>query len=138
MERHKELRLTQTELAEKTSLTQTYLSMLERGKFEPTAPTIISLAVALDLSADELLGIRGKKIINLKEGEDVENKKKFIEELGTILMMYSKEKVKEFKYIVENSKEFVEIIYINDSVKYINITGDSCIAGFFANTLNYI
>lgn len=60
-ERRKELRLTQTELAEKTSLTQTYLSMLERGKFEPTAPTIVSLAVALDLSADELLGISGTK-----------------------------------------------------------------------------
>ncbi|MCM1232855.1 MAG: helix-turn-helix domain-containing protein [Ruminococcus flavefaciens] len=60
-ERRRELRLTQTELAKKTSLTQTYLSMLERGRFEPTAPTIIRLAVALELSADELLGINDTK-----------------------------------------------------------------------------
>ena len=57
----------------------------------------------------------------------MENKKKFIEELGGILMMYSREKVEEFKYITENSKEFVEITYTNGSGKYVNITGDLCI-----------
>lgn len=55
--RREELGLTQTELAEKTKLQQGYISRVERGKFEPTAPTIISLAVALEISADELLGI---------------------------------------------------------------------------------
>lgn len=58
----------------------------------------------------------------------MENKKKFVEKLGVILMMYSREKVKELKYIKENSREFVEITYTNGSSKYVNITSDSCIA----------
>ena len=58
----------------------------------------------------------------------MENKKKFVEELGKILMMYSREKVEELKYINENSKEFVEITYTNRSVRYVNITGDSCVS----------
>ncbi len=58
----------------------------------------------------------------------MENKKKFIEGLGKILMMYSREEVKELKYIKENSIEFAEITYTNGSSKYVNITGDSCIA----------
>ena len=58
----------------------------------------------------------------------MENKKKFVEKLGVILMMYSMEKVKELKYIKENSREFVEITYTNGSSKYVNITGNSCIA----------
>lgn len=57
----------------------------------------------------------------------MENKKKFIEKLGGILMMYSREKVIELKYIKDDSDEFVEIICTNCK-KYINITGDSCIA----------
>lgn len=57
----------------------------------------------------------------------MENKKKFVEKLGVILMMYSREKVIELKYIKDNSDEFLEIICTNYN-KYINITGDSCIA----------
>ena len=57
----------------------------------------------------------------------MENKKKFIEELGKILMLYSREKVIELKYIKDNSDEFLEITCTNYK-KYINITGDSCIA----------
>ena len=58
----------------------------------------------------------------------MDNKKKFVEGLGTLFMMYSREKVKEFKYFEEDSKELVEITYANDSCKYVNITGDSCIS----------
>ena len=58
----------------------------------------------------------------------MDNKKKFIEELGKIFKMYSREKVEEFKYFIEDSKEFVEITYTNRSVKYVNITGDSCVS----------
>lgn len=57
----------------------------------------------------------------------MENKKRFVEELGTILLMYSKEKVNELKYIRDGSDEFVEIICVGYK-KRINITGDSCIA----------
>ncbi|MDE5854051.1 MAG: hypothetical protein K2H19_03210 [Ruminococcus sp.] len=58
----------------------------------------------------------------------MKNKKKFIEKLGEILMMYSREKVTELKYIKEDSREYAEITYTNGSSKYVNITGDSCIA----------
>ena len=55
--RRKEMKLTQEELAEKTELSQGYISQLEKSGFDPTAPVIIKLAVALEMSADELLGI---------------------------------------------------------------------------------
>ncbi len=59
--RRKELGMTQVELAVKTELSQPYISMLEKGTFAPTAPTIISLAAVLAMSADELLGINDVK-----------------------------------------------------------------------------
>ncbi|MDE5620766.1 MAG: hypothetical protein K2O29_03075 [Ruminococcus sp.] len=58
----------------------------------------------------------------------MENKKKFIEELGTILMMYSREEVEKLEYIKTDDEELVCIIYINGHKKYANIRGDSCIA----------
>ncbi|MCM1232051.1 MAG: helix-turn-helix domain-containing protein [Ruminococcus flavefaciens] len=58
--RRKELGLTQKELASEVKLSQNYLSELEKDKFNPTAP-IIRLAVALKMSADELLGINETK-----------------------------------------------------------------------------
>lgn len=53
--RRKELRMTQVELALKTHLSQGYISQLERDGFNPTAPVIMRLASALDLSIDRLL-----------------------------------------------------------------------------------
>lgn len=53
--------MTQVELALKTGLSQGYLSQLEKSRFDPTAPVIIALAKALEISADELLGINDKK-----------------------------------------------------------------------------
>ena len=55
--RRKELGLTQKELASEVKLSQNYLSELEKDKFNPTAPVIVKLAVALTMSADELLGM---------------------------------------------------------------------------------
>ena len=57
----------------------------------------------------------------------MENKRRFVEELGTVLLMYSREKVNELKYVRDGSDEFVEIICTNYR-KRIDITGDSCIA----------
>lgn len=59
--RRRELGMTQVELRAKTGLSQGYISMLEKGIFDPTAPVIIKLAVALNTSADELLGINDVK-----------------------------------------------------------------------------
>ncbi|MDE5619328.1 MAG: hypothetical protein K2O29_01655 [Ruminococcus sp.] len=58
----------------------------------------------------------------------MENKKKFIEELGTILMMYSREEVEKLEYIKNDGVELVCIIYTNGYKKCVNIWGDSCIA----------
>ncbi len=58
----------------------------------------------------------------------MDNKEKFVEQLGLILMMYSRESVRELKYIKKDSMELVEISYTGGNKRYINITGDSCIA----------
>ncbi len=62
--RRDELRLTQEELALKAQLSQPYLSQLEKGTFDPTAPMIVRLAVALEMSADELLGMNDVKKVS--------------------------------------------------------------------------
>ncbi|MDE5765458.1 MAG: helix-turn-helix domain-containing protein [Ruminococcus sp.] len=59
--RREELKLTQEEFALKAGISQPYLSQLEKGAFDPTAPVIVRLAVALTMSADELLGINDVK-----------------------------------------------------------------------------
>ena len=59
--RRKELGLTQKKLASEVKLSQNYLSELEKDKFNPTAPIIVRLAVALTMSADELLGMNDIK-----------------------------------------------------------------------------
>ena len=56
-----ERRMTQIELAKKAGLSQSYLSDLEKNKFNPTISIIIGIAVALDVSVDGLLGLNDKK-----------------------------------------------------------------------------
>lgn len=51
----KERGWTQEELAERSGLTQQYLSDLERGKRNPTIVTIYEIAQALDVSHLDLL-----------------------------------------------------------------------------------
>ena len=47
---------TQAELAEKTGLPQSSISEWENGTKMPTAPAIIKLCDAFEITADELLG----------------------------------------------------------------------------------
>lgn len=60
-ERLKALRLecgmTQTELAKKSNLATSCIAMIELGKREPSANTLICLSQALGVSADYLLGL---------------------------------------------------------------------------------
>jgi len=56
--------MTQVELASKAGLSQGYLSELEKDKFNPTAPIIMGIAVALDVSVDRLLGINDVKKVS--------------------------------------------------------------------------
>lgn len=53
--RREELGLTQPELAEKTKLTQGYISRVEHDVYVPRAATLMVLAFALDLSPNALL-----------------------------------------------------------------------------------
>lgn len=60
-ERLKALRLecgmTQTELAKKSNLATSCIAMIELGRREPSANTLICLSQALEVSADYLLGL---------------------------------------------------------------------------------
>jgi transcriptional regulator with XRE-family HTH domain len=51
---------TQIVLAKKTGLTQALVSSYERGRLRLNAEMLIRFARALDVSADEILGIAGK------------------------------------------------------------------------------
>jgi transcriptional regulator with XRE-family HTH domain len=53
----KERGFTQVELAEKVGLIQVLISDYERGKLRPYADVVARFARALDVSADELLGL---------------------------------------------------------------------------------
>ena len=64
----------------------------------------------------------------MKGGGNMENKKEFVEKLGTILIMYSREKITKLEYINANGEELVRITFTNGYKKYVNIWGDSCIA----------
>ena len=57
----KERGFTQIELADKTGISQPVLSDYERGKLRPHPQTIVQLARALQVSADELLGLERPK-----------------------------------------------------------------------------
>jgi transcriptional regulator with XRE-family HTH domain len=53
----KERGYTQVELAEKTGVVQVIISDYERGKLRPHPDMIVRLAKAMQISADELLGL---------------------------------------------------------------------------------
>jgi transcriptional regulator with XRE-family HTH domain len=53
----KERGFTQVELAEKTEVIQSIISDHERGKLRPNHEMIVKIATALQISADELLGM---------------------------------------------------------------------------------
>lgn len=53
--RREELGLTQPELAEKTKLTQGYISRVEHDVYVPRAATLMVLAFALDLAPNAFL-----------------------------------------------------------------------------------
>ncbi len=53
--RREELGLTQPELAQKSKLTQGYISKIENDSFVPKATTLMALAISLDLAPNEFL-----------------------------------------------------------------------------------
>lgn len=55
------LGLSQKELSEKAHIGQSYISLLENDKYQPTAPVIVGLAKALKCSADYLISDSERK-----------------------------------------------------------------------------
>ena len=53
--RREDLGLTQPELAQKSKLTQGYISKIENDSFVPKATTLVVLAISLDLAPNEFL-----------------------------------------------------------------------------------
>lgn len=60
--------------------------------------------------------------------EEKDNKAEFVETLGAILKMHSREAVEKMTYINTGARELVEILFTNGYAKYADVTGDSCIA----------
>ena len=58
----------------------------------------------------------------------MENKRKFVASMSDALVMYSRQSVVELAYMERDMMELVMIRYTNGYVKYIDVTGDSCIA----------
>ncbi|KZS43954.1 transcriptional regulator [Paenibacillus glucanolyticus] len=53
----KEQKVSQEELAFRSNLDRTYISMLERGIHQPTLNSLLAIAAALDMKAAELVGL---------------------------------------------------------------------------------
>lgn len=56
-----------------------------------------------------------------------ENKKDFIRDLETALILYSRENIKGLEYIRTEYDEYMTIKFTTGYEKTINITGDSCL-----------
>jgi transcriptional regulator with XRE-family HTH domain len=61
LEIRKKKRLSQTELANLTGIKQQSISLYERGLQNASDENIVRICLALDVSADNLLGIQKKK-----------------------------------------------------------------------------
>ena len=61
-ELRREAELSQDALAEKADLERTFISFLERGERQPTISTIIALAAALGVDADEMVRLTVKRL----------------------------------------------------------------------------
>lgn len=61
-ELRREAELSQDALAEKADLERTFISFLERGERQPTISTIIALAAALSVAADEIVRLTVERL----------------------------------------------------------------------------
>ncbi|WP_339244007.1 helix-turn-helix transcriptional regulator [Paenibacillus sp. FSL R10-2796] len=64
----KKQKVSQEELAFRSNLDRTYISMLERGIHQPTLNSLLAIAAALDMKAAELVGLVEDQL-NKQSGE---------------------------------------------------------------------
>ncbi|WP_313640680.1 helix-turn-helix transcriptional regulator [Paenibacillus sp.] len=62
----KKQKVSQEELAFRSNLDRTYISMLERGIHQPTLNSLLAIAAALDMKAAELVGLVEDELNKLK------------------------------------------------------------------------
>ncbi|MEK3965469.1 helix-turn-helix domain-containing protein [Paenibacillus sp. FSL H7-0323] len=62
----KKQKVSQEELAFRSNLDRTYISMLERGIHQPTLNSLLAIATALGMKAAELVGLVEDELNNLK------------------------------------------------------------------------
>ena len=67
------------ELAKKTGMIQALISDYERDKLRPYADVVVRLAVALDVSTDELLGVQPSK-----KRESTEKNRRFLRRIKLV------------------------------------------------------
>lgn len=70
--RRKEMKLTQEDLAEKVGISASFMGHIERGSRVLSVDTLRKLCIVLDLSADDLLGIKCDHIMSGMTDEDLE------------------------------------------------------------------
>lgn len=73
---------TQVELAHKIGITQVLVSDYERERIRPHYEMIIRLALALEVTTDELLGVKPSKISNISPNLKIIQRLKKIEALS--------------------------------------------------------
>jgi transcriptional regulator with XRE-family HTH domain len=78
----KEKGYTQVELAKKTGLLQTLITDYERDRLRPYHEMIVRFALALHVSADELLGLKSSKGNGKRPVLKIQRRLKKIEELS--------------------------------------------------------
>ena len=74
--------LTQSELAQKLNVESSTISSWERGENNIKAPVLKDVAIVLDISSDELLGINSNKDIQMSNVDEYQHKKSIHQQLS--------------------------------------------------------
>ena len=77
-------RLTQVQLAEAAQTTQRAVSYYETEAGFPPAPAVIALARALNVTTDELLGVKAPKLERVKEDPEARKQWKRFQMISTL------------------------------------------------------
>lgn len=70
--KRKDLRMTQEDLAEKVGISSSFMGHIERGSRVLSVDTLSRLCVVLDVSADDLLGLKYDHSMSRLTDEDLE------------------------------------------------------------------
>ena len=92
----KELNLTQSELAEKSNISRTYLSDVENDRYNPSIDTLKDISKALSIDTEVL-------IIGLRKESELDEDLHIIQRIRNSLSEYDKEKMNDMLNIIITS-----------------------------------